>query len=87
MKKRRRRPSHSARVIELYLQRYVEKKHRLKTQNETKRYLCASWRLLHDVPLHQLARRDIAMQLTNIVDNSGAISADRARTALHGFFV
>ena len=27
------------------------------------------------------------MQLTDIVDNNGAISANRARTTLHGFFV
>ncbi len=74
-------------MIELYIQRYVEKRQRPKTQYETKRYLRKSWRQLHDVPLHQLARRDIAMQLTDIVDNNGAISANRARTALHGFFV
>ena len=74
-------------VIELYIQRYVEKRQRPKTQYETKRYLRKSWRQLHDVPLHQLARRDIAMQLTEIVDKHGAISANRARTALHGFFV
>ncbi len=54
-------------TIELYIQRCVEKRQRPKTQYETKRYLRSSWRQLHDVPLHQGARREITMQLSSIV--------------------
>ena len=74
-------------ILDLYIKQYVEKRQRPKTQHETKRYLSVSWQSLHDLPLHQIARRDIAAKLADIVENSGAISANRARTALHGFFV
>ena len=74
-------------VIDLYIRQYVEKRQRPKTQYETKRYLSASWRQLHEVPIHQISRRDIAIHLSDVVENNGAIAANRARSALHGFFV
>ena len=74
-------------VIDLYIRQYVEKRQRPKTQYETKRYLSTSWRPLHEVPIHRITRRDIAIHLSDVVENNGAIAANRARTALHGFFV
>ncbi len=74
-------------VIELYIQQYVEKRQRPNTQRETKRHLRVNWRSLHGLPLHDIARRDVAARLAELVDNTGPISANRARTILHGFFV
>ena len=74
-------------VVELYVRQYVENRQRPKTQYETKRYLRTTWQRLHHVPLHRISRRDVALQLTEIVESNGAIAANRARTALHGFFV
>ena len=74
-------------VIELYVRQYVETRQRPKTQLETKRYLRKHWQPLHDRPLHKIDRRDVAMRLSEIVESHGPISANRARTILHGFFV
>ncbi len=60
---------------------------RPKTQHETKRYLQKSWAPLHSLPLHQIARRDVAARLAEIVKHQDPMSGNRARAALHGFFV
>ena len=74
-------------VVDQYIKHYVERRQRPKTQHETKRYLRTNWKGLDDLPLHQIARRDVAAILADIVADNGAISANRARIALHGFFV
>ena len=74
-------------VVDAYVRQYVEMRQRPKTQNETKRYLRTSWSPLHSLPLHQIARRDVAARLTEIAEHHGPMSGNRARAALHGFFV
>ena len=74
-------------IVETYVRQYVELRLRPKTQHETKRYLRKSWGPLHPLPLHQIARRDVAARLAEIVEHHGPMSGNRARAALHGFFV
>ncbi len=74
-------------IVESYIRQYVELRQRPKTQHETKRYLQKSWSPLHPLPLHQITRRDVAARLAEIVEYHGPMSGNRARAALHGFFV
>ena len=74
-------------IVDSYVRQYVEMRQRPKTQHETKRYLQMSWAPLHSLPLHQIARRDVAARLAQIVEHHGPMSGNRARAALHGFFV
>lgn len=70
-----------------YLEQYVEVRQKRRTQLETKRHLLSHWKPLHNQPLAKIARRDIAVQLSDIVRRNGPIAANRARSALGGFFV
>ena len=75
---------------------YVEHKAdkiRPKTLYETKRYLIgldnaapAVWQPLHTMTLSEITRRVIKDQLEEISNESGTITADRARAALSGFY-
>lgn len=59
---------------------------RKSTHSETKRYLNEYWKTLHKVPIHEVKRREIAVRLTEISEDHGAIAAARARIALSGIF-
>lgn len=41
---------------------------------------------MHSLPLHQIARRNVAARLAKIAKHHGPISGNRARAALHRFF-
>lgn len=52
---------------------------------EIKRYLMISWRPLHALPIHNIARADVATTMGDIVKR-GRVSAGRARAALSSLF-
>ena len=53
---------------------------------EIKRYLNEYWKPLHNLPLGGITRADITGRLDEITEEKGAITSDRARTALSGLF-
>ena len=59
---------------------------RPKSFEELSRYLRLHWRPLHRVPIDQIARRDVAARLSEIVTESGPVAAARARGALSSLF-
>jgi integrase len=59
---------------------------RTKTQIERKRHLDRDWEALHHRPLAEIRKGDIATRLLEIKEEHGAITANRARTTLHGLF-
>ncbi len=71
------------------IQRYLAvKKARLKPRSyvETERHLMKGWSPLHGQPITVVGRLEIASRLGVLARDSGAVSADRARAALSGFF-
>lgn len=56
------------------------------TLSETKRYLERYWSALHKTPPDDVTRADVVAGVDRIVAENGAVSADRARVALSGFF-
>ncbi|WP_174683047.1 hypothetical protein [Bradyrhizobium mercantei] len=63
-------------------------KQRLKprTYSEIERYLLVSWKPLHPVSVFLVSRRHISARIAQIASAHGAVSADRARTALSSMF-
>jgi integrase len=72
-------------VANQYLQRQ-EKKLAPKSLKEAQRYLLKSFRSLHAMPLHKIARRDIAVVLTSTAFKNGPIAAARSRAILSALF-
>jgi integrase len=72
-------------VANQYLQ-YQEKKLRPKSLKEAQRYLLKSFRSLHVMPIHKIARRDVAVILTNLALKNGPIAAARSRAILSALF-
>src|SRR5215472_6712570 len=69
--------------------RYLDRKRtslKPNTMRETERYLRDASAPLHSLPLDQINRRKIAALLGDVEANSGAVSRNRARSALSGFF-
>jgi integrase len=60
---------------------------RPRTYAETVRYLTGHFfKPLHNVPIDQITRKDVAARLTKITLENGSITASRARVALSGFY-
>ena len=72
-------------VVNRYL-KFKEASVRKSTHSETKRYLIEYWKPLHKAPIHEVKRREIAVRLTVLSEEHGAIAAARARNALSGIF-
>ena len=72
-------------TIEAYL-KAKQTELRPKSLDELTRYLRMHWRPLHGLPIHQIARRDIAARLGELVHESGPVAAARARGALSSLF-
>jgi integrase len=72
-------------VLTTYLQ-FKETAVRERTFVETKRYLTSHWKPLHRLPVQEVKRRDIAINLNRISEKNGAVAAARARAALSGMF-
>ncbi|MFZ1429146.1 MAG: site-specific integrase [Geminicoccaceae bacterium] len=69
-------------LFELYLSRYAAREQRPRTLVETTRALRIHLEPLHNRPLGQITRRDVATRLMELVDSSGPIMANRTRAAL-----
>jgi integrase len=65
---------------------YKEKKLRPASYYTTRLYLMKHLRLLHELRIDKIDRREIASRLSAIAQNHGAVTADRARSALSAFF-
>src|SRR5262245_56656534 len=57
-----------------------------RTHVETTRYLTHYFKSLRDLPISAVERRDVAACLQSIAKNNGAVTADRARSALGSMF-
>jgi integrase len=66
--------------------RHKETKLRPASYYSTKLYLMGHLKPLHQMRVDQIQRRDIASQLSSIAEHHGAVTADRARSALSAFF-
>lgn len=73
-------------LVELYLERYAKREQRPRTLVETTRALRRHLEPLHRRPLADIARRDVAARLQELVDSSGPITANRTRSALSHCF-
>jgi integrase len=73
------------RIVSQYLKRA---KTRLKPRpyNEIERYLTRYWRPLNAIPIHKIYRANVAARIGEIADEHGAVSSNRARTALSTLF-
>ena len=72
-------------VAALYLKDVAgETRHR--TQVERERHLRRDWKQLHDRPIADIRRAEIAARLLELKDEHGPITANRSRTTLHGLF-
>jgi integrase len=72
-------------VAELYL-RDRAAEIRPKTLIERQRHLRRDWRSLHDRPLVDISRREIAAHLMTLKDGHGPIAANRSRATLHALY-
>jgi integrase len=68
-------------VVELYLTAR-EPGLRPKSVAESRRYLRVYWKPLHHMPVHEVARRDVAARFTRITADHGPVPASRARAYL-----
>jgi len=59
---------------------------RERTYTAAKRYLERSWKPLHECAIGAITRADIVGVVDDLERDSGKVAADRARTALSGFF-
>jgi integrase len=84
---RRQKDTHNLKgVVGDYLA-FKQKTVRPRTYAEIVRYLTGHFfKPLHNAPIDQIARRDVAVHLTKITTESGSITASRARIALNGFY-
>src|SRR5215471_9354810 len=85
---RRQKDTHSLRGIAGDYLAFKQKTVRPRTYAEIVRYLTGHFfKRLHNVPIDQITRKDVAARLTKITLESGSITASRARIALSGFYV
>jgi integrase len=85
---RRQKDTHSLRgVVGDYLA-FKQRTVRTRTYGEVVRYLTGHFfKPLHNAPIDQITRKDVAARLTKITLENGSITASRARIALSGFYV
>jgi integrase len=60
---------------------------RPRTEAAIRRYLMGRWQPLHDRPLAEITRAQIAAVLQRLIVERGAVSAGRARDALRAFYI
>jgi hypothetical protein len=72
-------------IVELYL-RAREGELRERSLSENKRYLEEYFKSLHALPIHRIARRDVAAVLSKLATESGKVAASRARSTLSALF-
>jgi hypothetical protein len=72
-------------VAERFLE-YQAKRLRPSSLYSTSLYLMVHCKRLHSLKIEAITRREIASILSTIANNSGAVSADRARAALSALF-
>jgi integrase len=72
-------------IAELYLKAVADQV-RFKTRIERERHLRRDWAPLHDRPIAEIRKGEVAARLLEIKDEHGAIAANRSRTTLHGLF-
>ena len=65
---------------------HKKKKLRPASYYSTRLYLMKHLRLLHELRIDKIDRREIASRLSAIAEHHGAVSADRARSALSALF-
>jgi len=84
---RRQKDTHSLRGIAGDYLAFKQKTVRPRTYAEIVRYLTGHFfKRLHNVPIDQITRKDVAARLTKITLENGSITASRARIALSGFY-
>jgi integrase len=79
----------AAETIGAILPRYLQHKKakiRSSTYRETERYLLVHCKPLHGRPIAAVARRDVALRLSEIAAASGAAAANKARGCLGAFY-
>jgi integrase len=84
---RRQKDTHSLKGIVGDYLAFKQKTVRPRTYAEIVRYLTGHFfKPLHNVPIDQITRKDVAARLTKITLENGSITANRARVALSGFY-
>jgi integrase len=73
-------------LVERYLASHVGRNLKPNSRRDVERYLRAHWRPLHARPAAEVTRADVAARLGELVETSGPVSANRARTALSALF-
>jgi integrase len=71
-------------VAEQYL-RFKQNELRPKSLRDARYYLLQTWKPLHDLPVHKIARRDVASVLRDVASNA-PVAAVRARSNLSAMF-
>jgi integrase len=84
---RRRKDTHSLRGVVADYLAFKQRTVRPRTYGEIVRYLTGHFfKPLHNIPIDQITRKDVAARLTKITLENGSITASRARIALSGFY-
>jgi len=73
-------------LIDLFIDRYVEKNQKPNSRIETKRLLLVKWRPLHHSAVKDITRQEVAERLAKIEMETSAITRNRARAALSRLF-
>jgi integrase len=84
----------AARTFKAVVDEYLEKRRndlskgrlRERTYPDLERHLLKHSKALHELQLSKISRADIASVLVSVTKNSGAVTANRVRTSLSGFF-
>ena len=85
---RRQKDTHSLRGVVADYLAFKQRTVRPRTYGEIVRYLTGHFfKPLHNAPIDQITRKDVAARLTKITLENGSITASRARIALSGFYV
>jgi integrase len=72
-------------LVKLYL-KAARADLRPKTYIEYDRYLTQHWQPLHGRPVEEVSRSEVVTIIDRVADQSGRVSADRAKAALGAFF-
>jgi integrase len=84
---RRQKDTHSWKGIVADYLAFKQRTVRPRTYGEIVRYLTGHFfKPLHNIPIDQITRKDVAARLTKITLENGSITASRARIALSGFY-
>jgi integrase len=84
---RRQKDTHSLKGIVADYLAFKQRTVRPRTYGEIVRYLTGHFfKPLHNIPIDQITRKDVAARLTKITLENGSITASRARIALSGFY-